>query len=90
MTEIFGRRNGLVVANTAFGVGTLICGVAGDQAQLLLGRVVADSEGGAIYAIATFVASDLVPVRKRGVITGISNVCYGIGTGVGGLYGGWL
>lgn len=58
--------------------------------MLLFGRALAGLGGGAIYAISTFIGSDLVPVRKRGVITGINNVCYGVGTGLGGVYGGWL
>jgi MFS family permease len=90
LTEIFGRRAGLVVANTIFGIGTLICGLAKGEAEMLLGRTVAGLGGGAIYAISTFIGSDLVPVKKRGVITGINNVCYGVGTGIGGVYGGWL
>ncbi|KAE9373623.1 MFS general substrate transporter [Stipitochalara longipes BDJ] len=90
LTEIFGRRAGLVFANTLFGIGTLICGLAKGEPEMLLGRTVAGLGEGAIYAISTFVGSDLVPVKKRGVITGINNVCYGVGTGIGGVYGGWL
>lgn len=41
-------------------------------------------------AISTFVASDLVPLRKRGLIQGIGNLCYGTGAGLGGVYGGWI
>lgn len=90
LTEIFGRRAGLIVANSTFGIGTLICGLANQEWELLLGRALAGLGGGAIYAISTFVGSDLVPVRKRGVITGINNLCYGAGTGLGGVYGGWI
>ena len=39
-------------------------------------------------AISTFVASDLVPLRKRGLVQGIGNVCYGSGAGLGGIFGG--
>jgi MFS family permease len=41
-------------------------------------------------AISTFVASDLVPLRKRGIIQGVGNVCFGTGAGLGGLFGGWV
>jgi len=30
------------------------------------------------------------PGEKRGVITGINNLCYGAGTGLGVVYGGWI
>lgn len=41
-------------------------------------------------AISTFVASDLVPLRKRGIIQGVGNLCYGTGAGLGGLFGGLI
>ncbi|KAH8597172.1 major facilitator superfamily domain-containing protein [Bisporella sp. PMI_857] len=71
LTEIFGRRAGLVTANMAFGIGTLICGLTHKQWLLLLGRVLAGLGGGDIYAVST-------------------NICYGAGTGLGGLYGDWI
>ena len=57
---------------------------------MILGRVVAGMGGGGLMAISTFVGSDLVPLRKRGLIQGIGNVCYGTGAGLGGVYGGWI
>ena len=36
------------------------------------------------------VVSDLVPLRKRGVIQGIANIAIGAGSGLGGLLGGWI
>ncbi len=41
-------------------------------------------------AISTFVASDLVPLRKRGIFQGIGNLAFGAGSGLGGLFGGWV
>jgi MFS family permease len=52
--------------------------------------VVAGMGGGGLMAISTFVASDLVPLRKRGIIQGIGNLCYGTGAGLGGIFGGWV
>lgn len=46
--------------------------------------------GGGLTAISTFVASDLVPLRKRGLWQGFGNVCYGMGAGLGGVFGGWV
>jgi MFS family permease len=43
-----------------------------------------------LMAISTFVGSDLVPLRKRGVIQGLGNLVYGSGAGLGGLFGGWI
>ena len=31
-----------------------------------------------------------MPLRRRGVWQGFGNICYGIGAGVGGVFGGWI
>jgi MFS family permease len=90
LTDIFGRRTGLVFSNVFFLIGNLICGLAKAEWVMISGRVVAGMGGGGLMAISTFVASDLVPLRKRGLIQGIGNVCYGTGAGLGGVYGGWI
>lgn len=90
LTDIFSRRTGLVVSNIFFAAGTLICGLARSEWSMIAGRVVAGMGGGGLMAISTFVASDLVPLRKRGLVQGIGNICYGSGAGLGGLFGGWI
>ena len=89
-TDVFGRRSGLIVCNVIFGTGTLLCGLAGSEWVMILGRVIAGLGGGGIYAISTIVGSDLVPLRKRGIFQGLSNIPVGVGTGLGGLFGGWM
>lgn len=88
LTEIFGRREGAVLCNILFLLGTLVCGLAPNEKILILGRVVAGLGGGALVAISTFVGSDLVPTRKRGVVQGINNIAMGAGSGLGGFFGG--
>ena len=90
LTDIFSRRTGLVVSNILFMAGNLICGLATTEWIMIAGRVVAGMGGGGLMAISTFVASDLVPLRKRGLIQGIGNLCYGSGAGLGGIFGGWV
>lgn len=90
LTDIFSRRTGLVVSNILFGAGNLMCGLAGSEWTMIAGRVVSGMGGGGLMAISTFVGSDLVPLRKRGMIQGLGNLCYGSGAGLGGLFGGWI
>lgn len=90
LTDILSRRTGLIFSNVFFAAGNLICGLAQDEWVMILGRVVAGVGGGGLTAISTFVGSDLVPLRKRGVWQGIGNVCYGVGAGLGGVFGGWI
>ncbi|KAG9235408.1 major facilitator superfamily domain-containing protein [Amylocarpus encephaloides] len=90
LTDIFSRRTGLVVSNILFATGNLVCGFADNEGVMIAGRVVAGMGGGGLMAISTFVASDMVPLRRRGLIQGIGNVCYGSGAGLGGIFGGWV
>lgn len=90
LTDIYSRRAGLIFSNIFFAAGNLVCGLAKDEWVILLGRIVSGIGGGGLTAISTFVTSDLVPLRKRGVWQGIGNICYGAGGGLGGVFGGWI
>lgn len=73
LTDIYSRRSGLVVSNALFAVGNLMCGLAKSEGTMIAGRVVSGMGGGGLMAISTFVGSDLVPLRKRGIVQGIGN-----------------
>ena len=90
LTDIFSRKWGLVAANLAFGVGNLVCGLAKREWVMIFGRVIAGCGGGSLNAISTFVGSDLVPLRRRGLWQGFANIMYGVGAGLGAVFGGWI
>ncbi|KAL8825964.1 MAG: hypothetical protein Q9191_004093 [Dirinaria sp. TL-2023a] len=90
LTDILSRRTGLIFSNVFFFAGNLICGLARSEWVMILGRVIAGMGGGGLNAISTFVGSDLVPLRKRGIWQGFGNICYGVGAGLGGVFGGWI
>lgn len=90
LTDIYSRRAGLVFSNIFFAAGNLICGLAREEWVIIIGRVVSGIGGGGLTAITTFVTSDLVPLRKRGVWQGVGNVAFGLGSGLGGVFGGLI
>ncbi|KAJ0117726.1 multidrug resistance protein fnx1 [Diaporthe amygdali] len=90
LTDIFGRGPGLVFSNIFFAAGNLICGLAQSDTVMIIGRVVAGIGGGGLMSISTFLGSDLVPLRKRGIIQGIGNICFGSGAMLGGVFGGFI
>ncbi|KAF2755758.1 MFS multidrug transporter [Pseudovirgaria hyperparasitica] len=90
LTDIFGRRAGLISCNALFFTGNLICGLAKTPEVMIFGRVIQGLGGGGINSISTFIASDLIPLRQRGLWQGIGNLCWGLGSGLGGVYGGWI
>ncbi|KAI4850874.1 putative major facilitator superfamily transporter [Aureobasidium sp. EXF-8845] len=90
MSDIYGRKAGIVFASTFFAIGTLICGLATSAPMMIVGRVVAGTGGGCLNTISTFIASDLIPLRKRGLWQGFANLIYGTGMGLGGIFGGLM
>lgn len=90
LTDIFGRRLGLVLSNLLFAIGNLLCGLATSHYTMIFGRIIAGIGGGGMISIATFLLSDLTPLRKRGIMQGIANVWYGAGAMLGAVLGGLL
>jgi MFS family permease len=88
LTDIFGRRKGLVVCYILFTLGTLLCGLSTHLWLFLTGRIIQGLGGGALASITSFIESDLVPLRKRALIEGIGNIAFGATLALGGIYGG--
>ncbi|KJZ74786.1 hypothetical protein HIM_05903 [Hirsutella minnesotensis 3608] len=90
LTDIFGRGPGLVLSNLFFATGNLLCGLSTSQSTMIIGRVIAGIGGGGLMSIPTFLGSDLVPLRNRGMVSGIANLWYSFGAMVGSILGGFL
>lgn len=90
LTDIYSRRTGLIFCYILFGTGCLICGLARNEAVMITGRALSGAGGGAMNAISTFICSDLLPLRRRGLWQGMGNIIFGVGMSLGGLVGGWL
>ena len=67
-----------------------MCGLARGPGMILIGRTLAGLGGGGLNSISTLVANDFIPLRKRGVYQGLSNICWGLGNGLGGVFGGFV
>ncbi|KAF8308605.1 vacuolar amino acid permease [Clavulina sp. PMI_390] len=90
LADILGRREAMLVALTFFGVGTLLCGLAGSMIALIVARAVAGVGGGGIITVASVSLSDLVPLKQRAVYQGLGAIVLGLGAGLGGPLGGFL
>ena len=87
LTDIFGRRKGLMVCYSLFALGTLLCGLASNLPMFLAGRVLQGIGGGSVCSITSFVETDLIPMQRRAFLEGLGNVCYGVVLSLGGIYG---
>ncbi|KAG8628932.1 hypothetical protein KVT40_002797 [Elsinoe batatas] len=90
LSDIYGRKSGVIFACTFFAIGTLMCGLAQSAPVIIAGRIIAGAGGGCINTLSTFIATDLIPLRKRGLWQGYSNLVYGTGMGLGGILGGFI
>ena len=73
LTDIYGRQRVLLICNALFFVGTLGCGLARGPGAMVVARVVAGAGGGGLTAIPSMVATDLVPLRRRGIAQGFAS-----------------
>ncbi|KAK4108506.1 MFS general substrate transporter [Canariomyces notabilis] len=87
-SEILGRQAMLLVSNTFFTVGTLLCCLANDFSVLLAGRAIQGVGGGGLYTLTTIVITDIVPLRQRPKYLSLISAVFGLGGLLGPLLGG--
>ena len=90
LTDIFGRRAGLLFSYILFAIGNAVCGLAPSKSIMILGRVAAGIGGGGLNSICTFVCSDLISLRSRGLVQGFGMLVFATGMGLGGVLGGFI
>jgi len=90
LSDIFGRRNVLLVGVGIFVAGSLMGGMSGDVVQLVLWRAFQGIGAGIITANAFTIVGDLFAARERGKWQGLIGAVFGLSSVVGPLLGGWL
>lgn len=89
-SDLFGRRNVLLVGVAVFVLGSLLSGLSGSVDQLILWRALQGVGGGIITANAFTIVGDLFAARERGKWQGLIGAVFGLSSVVGPLLGGWL
>jgi len=90
LSDIFGRRNVLLVGVGIFVAGSLFGGMSGDVVQLVLWRAFQGIGAGIITANAFTIVGDLFAARERGRWQGLIGAVFGLSSVVGPLLGGFL
>jgi len=90
LSDLFGRRNILLIGVAIFVAGSLMGGMSGDVVQLVLWRAFQGIGAGIVTANAFTIVGDLFAARERGRWQGLIGAVFGLSSVVGPLLGGWL
>ncbi|KAH8694024.1 putative MFS drug transporter [Talaromyces proteolyticus] len=88
LSDIFGRKPILLIANALFLVGSLVCALSNSLAMNLVGRSIQGAAGGGLISLANITVSDLFSVRERPMYYGLFGVTWAVAGALGPVIGG--
>ncbi|KAJ6027201.1 uncharacterized protein N7446_004199 [Penicillium canescens] len=88
LSDIWGRKNIILLANVAFLVGSLICALAKNMAMIVAGRAVQGVGGGGIIILANISVTDMFSVRDRPMYYGLFGATWAVAGALGPVIGG--
>ncbi|KAB8217663.1 major facilitator superfamily-domain-containing protein [Aspergillus novoparasiticus] len=88
VSDIWGRRVILMIANVVFLCGSLVCALSRTPLMLIGGRVLQGVGSGGIIVMVTIIVADLFPIRERAKYYALTGIVWAISSGVGPILGG--
>ncbi|KKK19193.1 hypothetical protein ARAM_003191 [Aspergillus rambellii] len=88
VSDIWGRKPVLLIANFGFLIGSLICGLAINLPMILAGRAIQGAGAGGIITLANICVSDLFSVRDRPLYYALFGSTWAVAGALGPLIGG--
>ncbi|KAH9875827.1 hypothetical protein IAQ61_003292 [Plenodomus lingam] len=88
LSDIFGRKSVILVANSIFLAGSIICAVAANAAMLVAGRTIQGIGGGGVIVLVHVCVSDLFTIRNRSLYMGILGGIWAVASALGPVLGG--
>src|SRR5579859_987602 len=88
--DLYGRKVVIQIAIVIFLVGSALCGIAQNMAELISFRALQGFGAGGLVVVAIAVVGDIIPPRDRGRYQGIFGAVFGVATVVGPLIGGFF
>ncbi|KAF2637605.1 major facilitator superfamily transporter [Massarina eburnea CBS 473.64] len=90
LSDIFGRKNCLLLCLVLLAVGDLGCGFSNSKEMLFVFRSIAGIGGGGINSLAMIIVSDITTLENRGKYQGIFGAIIALANGTGPFVGGAL
>ncbi|TIA03963.1 DNA repair protein RAD50 [Aureobasidium pullulans] len=88
ISDIFGRKPILIVANLMFLIGSLIAALANSIGMLIAARAIQGVGGGGLVTLVNICISDLFSLRRRGAYFGIIGGVWALASAIGPVIGG--
>ncbi|KAJ9646611.1 hypothetical protein H2199_002660 [Coniosporium tulheliwenetii] len=88
ISDIWGRKPILLLANVVFFVGSLIAGLSTSIGMLIAARAIQGIGGGGLITLVNICISDLFSIRSRGAYFGIIGMVWAIASALGPIVGG--
>lgn len=88
LSDIWGRKPLILIANSFFMAGSLIAGLAQSPEMLIAGRALQGFGGGGITILITVIIADLFPFSERGKYYGLSAIVWAVASALGPVLGG--
>lgn len=90
LADLFGYRPVFLSGFVLYMGAAILCGVSGDYAWLLVGRVLLALAGAMILSVGPALISTSFPAEQRGQVLGLQAVMTYIGLSAGPVLGGWI
>ncbi|UPL02180.1 hypothetical protein LCI18_013114 [Fusarium solani-melongenae] len=88
ISDIWGRKPILLIANVIFFGGSLICALVDDLAAFIAGRAIQGLGAAGMQTMVNICISDMFSQRDRGLYYGLTSVVWAVASGVGPVLGG--
>lgn len=88
LSDIFGRKPALLIANALFFVGSLIAALSVNIGMLITARALQGTGGGGLVVLVNITIGDLFSPRRRGAYYGIIGGVWAIASSLGPIIGG--